>query len=145
MSTQITRFTGYRRRVSQSNHDTHQRNGDHEAQYEGVVFSDGKCAVHWLTAAGGISLFDSLELALRVHGHPELGTEIEWHDGAMPAEWERMLIAHAEHRQHEFHHAGHHDVTLREERDEGGRLLGLSLHIPGLEGLMEQIYPVAVS
>jgi diadenosine tetraphosphatase ApaH/serine/threonine PP2A family protein phosphatase len=141
----MVRFTGYRRRVSQSAHDAHTRNGDDEAQYEGVVFSDGKCAVHWLTATGGLSLFDSLELALRTHGHPELGTEIVWHDGAMPPEWEHMLVAHAEKRQHEFHHAGYTDVTLREERDADNRLIGLALHTPGLEGIMEQIYPVPVS
>lgn len=147
MDTQIIRFTAFRRNLN--SRGTHvpgvQANPDDAPQYEGVVFSDGKCVIHWLTASKSISVFDSLEQMLQIHGHPEYGTEIEWHDGAMPAAWERILIAHAEHRQHEFHHAGHNDVTLREERDEGGQLVGLSLHIPGLEGLMEQIYPVAVS
>jgi len=144
MDTKITRFTAFRRNLAARG--THvpgvQANPDDQPQYEGVVFSDGKCVIHWLTASRSISVFDSLEQMLQIHGHPEYGTEIVWHDGAMPVEWERQLVSYAEHRQHEFHHAGMTDVTLAVERDDAGHLLSLRLTTPtALESVMEVIYP----
>ena len=145
--TGITRFTAYRRNLSErGTHTTAQANPDDVPQYEGVVFSeDGKCVIHWLTKSKSISIFDNLAQMLEIHGHPEYGTDIVWHDAAPPAEWEHMLISHAEHRQHEFHHAGMTDVTLRVERDLVGTLIGLALHIPGHDGVLEQVFPAQPS
>lgn len=146
--TQISRFTAFRRQLS--HRGTHElgvaRNPDDEAQYEGVVFSDGKCVIHWLTKANSINIYDSLQQALTVHGHPEYGTDIVWHDGDMPHEWDQMLVSHAEKRQNEFHHAGLTDVTLCTERDEHGKLVSLYLHTPAtLDSMMEVIYPVGAT
>lgn len=145
--TKIIRFTGYRRNLeARGTHTEVQRNADDEPQYEGVVFTDGTCVLKWLTKANSVSVFATLEQMLSVHGHPEYGTEIIWHDGAMPAEWERQLIAHGEKRQHEFHHAGLTDVTLSIERDADGQLVSLLLTTPtGLESIMEQIYPAVAA
>jgi hypothetical protein len=33
----------------------------------------------------------NLEDMLAIHGHPEYGTEIEWHDGPPPEEWLRLV------------------------------------------------------
>ena len=58
----------------------------------------------------------------------------------------RQVPPHAEKRQHEFHHAGYTDVTLREERDADGQLVSLVLHTPGeLESVMEVIYPAVAA
>jgi len=50
------------------------------------VFSDGTVCVRWLTprfrSHSLWSCWDDLE---RVHGHPEYGTEIIWHDGCLQA------------------------------------------------------------
>jgi hypothetical protein len=55
-------------------------NAPDEVQFEGVVFSDGTCAVRWLTAFRSTSVWDSWEDLEKVHGHPEYGTVIEWLD-----------------------------------------------------------------
>lgn len=145
METQITRFTAFRHNISErGTHTEVQRNPDDEPQYEGVIFTDGTCVLKWLTKANSVSIFASLEQMLSVHGHPEYGTEIVWHDGAMPEVWERALIAHAEKRQAEFHHADITDVTVREERGEDGELVQLSLVLPASNETLEQIYPVAL-
>lgn len=52
-----------------------------EPQFEGVMFTDGTVAVRWMTAYRSTSLWASLQDLLAVHGHPEYGTRIEWHDG----------------------------------------------------------------
>ena len=43
---------------------------------EGVVFSDGKVAVRWLTETATTVLFDSIEDVEKIHGH-EGATEIQ--------------------------------------------------------------------
>ena len=73
-------FTMYRRNISQR--DTHnelQRNADDEPQFEGVIFTDGTCAIRWLTARGSTSFWNSFEDMMDIHGHPEYGSEIVWH------------------------------------------------------------------
>lgn len=91
----IQRFTAYRRNISQR--DTHnelQKNPDDQPQYEGVIFTDGSVAIRWRTAAKSTSVWRCLEDLLIVHGHPEYGTEIEWHDGPAPQEWLAMVEAY---------------------------------------------------
>lgn len=96
----MIRFTAYRRDMSKLvaagrvAHTEYQRNADDVPQYEGVVFEGGKCVLHWLTSVGSVSVFDSLLDALRIHGHPEYGTEIVWHDGPAPAEWVDIVEAY---------------------------------------------------
>lgn len=49
--------------------------------YEGVIFSDGTIAIRWLTEYRSHSVWASWRAFYRVHGHPEYGTKIEFHDG----------------------------------------------------------------
>ncbi len=47
-------------------------------QLEGVVFSDGRVAVRWLTPTGSTSVWDSFEDFEKIHGHPEYGSVWRW-------------------------------------------------------------------
>jgi len=76
----IKRFTMYRRDVPKETHDENQRNPSDLPQFEGVVFSDGRVALRWLTAKRSVSVWDSLDDMLTIHGHPEYGSELVWHD-----------------------------------------------------------------
>ena len=83
----IVRFTAYRAAAPDS-HNADQKNPPHVAQYEGVVFPDGKCVLNWLTAISSISVWDSFADAMRIHGHPEYGTTIEFHGESLTLPWE---------------------------------------------------------
>lgn len=52
---------------------------------EGIVFSSGKCVVHWLTPApfGSIAIWDSLKEFEQVHilSHPSNHSIITWESG----------------------------------------------------------------
>ncbi|MBT7005044.1 MAG: hypothetical protein HOA06_10065 [Chloroflexi bacterium] len=84
----MNRFTAYRTLDISDTHTADQVNPPDEAQYEGIVFDNGKCALNWLTAVSSISLWDSFEDAMRIHGHPEYGTRIVFHDKVLPLPWE---------------------------------------------------------
>lgn len=84
----IRRFTAYRPAVSPFTHNEDQRNAPDEVQYEGVVFSDGSCALRWRTAVHSTSFWDSFEDAMRIHGHPEYGTRIVFHDEPIQLPWD---------------------------------------------------------
>ena len=71
-------FTMYRRSMADAPHDANQKNAADEPQFEGVVFSDGRVAVRWLTAKRSVSVWDSLDDMLAIHGHPEYGSELVW-------------------------------------------------------------------
>lgn len=89
----IKRFTAYRRNLEErQTHTLLQRNPDDEPQFEGAVFSDGSVALRWLTPLASTSIWTDLESALGVHGHPEYGTFIEWHDGPVPDEWVKLVV-----------------------------------------------------
>jgi hypothetical protein len=79
-ATAIRRFTVYRLAVPDETHNELQKNAPEEAQFEGVVFTDGTVALRWRTAIAATSVWASLEDALAIHGHPEYGTVIVWHD-----------------------------------------------------------------
>lgn len=84
----MKRFTAYRRNISQR--DTHSalhKNADDEPQFEGVIWSDGTVTLRWLTPIRAHSVWKSIYDALAIHGHPEYGTVIEWHDDDPPHEW----------------------------------------------------------
>ena len=73
-------FTMYRHNTPTDTHNSDQVNPPDEPQFEGVVFSDGKVAVRWLTAKRSVSVWDSMEDLLAIHGHPEYGSVLVWHE-----------------------------------------------------------------
>ncbi len=73
-------FTMYRRNVPTATHNELQRNAPDQPQFQGVVFDDGTTVVHWLTAKRSTSIWNSMEDLLAIHGHPEYGSELVWHD-----------------------------------------------------------------
>lgn len=85
MITNMRRFVCYRRDMdSRETHNEKQKNPEGEAQYEGVIWSDGTVTLHWRTPLRSHSVWDSIGDCLGVHGHPEYGTEIIWLDGDPP-------------------------------------------------------------
>jgi hypothetical protein len=76
----MRRFTMYRRNVPDATHNADQKNAPDAPQFEGVVFEDGTVAIRWRTAKRSTSFWDSMEDMLAIHGHPEYGSEIVWHD-----------------------------------------------------------------
>lgn len=91
----IQRFTAYRLDMDdRETHNENQKNPESEPQYEGVIFSDGTVALRWLTPLASTSVWPDLATALGVHGHPEYGTDIVWHDAPAPNEWLALLQAH---------------------------------------------------
>jgi hypothetical protein len=70
----------YRRNVPDATHDSNQKNPSDMAQFEGVIFSDGTVAIRWLTAKCSTAVWGSMEDMLAIHGHPEYGSELVWHD-----------------------------------------------------------------
>lgn len=84
----MQRFTAYRRAISQRDtHNEHQKNPDDIPQFEGVIWTDGTVTLRWLTACRSTSVWNSIDDCLLIHGHPEYGTEIVWHDGVAPQAW----------------------------------------------------------
>lgn len=77
-------FTCYRPNVPTTTHDENQRNSPDAPQFEGVVFSDGRVAIRWLTAARSVSVWDCLDDMMKIHGHPEYGTYFLWSDPTPP-------------------------------------------------------------
>ena len=71
-------FTMFRKGDLSTTHNELQANKPDEPQFEGIVFDDGKCVLHWLTAINSISVWDSFEDAMAIHGHPEYQSEIIW-------------------------------------------------------------------
>lgn len=57
-------------------------NAPDEPQFEGVVFTDGTVCVRWLTQYRSHSLWASWDDLMRVHGHGEYGSAVEWLDVA---------------------------------------------------------------
>ena len=84
----MKRFTAYRRDIeSRETHNANQRNANDEPQYEGVIWTDATVTLRWLTPLRSHSVWPDIESALGVHGHPEYGTWIEWHDAPPPQCW----------------------------------------------------------
>ncbi len=46
---------------------------------EGIMFSDGSCAVRWLTKYTSWAIYNSIEDVIAIHGH-EGATNVEWID-----------------------------------------------------------------
>ena len=93
----IQRFTAYRRNLSaMGTHTEQQRNADDAPQFEGVIWTDGSVTLRWLTECRSTSVWNSLKDMLDVHGHPEYGTDIVWHDGDVPPYWEYKVRKYRE-------------------------------------------------
>ena len=71
-------FKAYRPNVPTDTHDENQRNAPDAVQFEGCVFSDGSVALRWLTAKRSTSVWQSLDDAMSIHGHPEYGSYLVW-------------------------------------------------------------------
>lgn len=73
----------YRRGDLSTTHGPELQGPRDEPQFEGVVFSDGTCAIRWRTAIPSTSIWRSFADAMVVHGHPEAryGSELVWLDG----------------------------------------------------------------
>jgi hypothetical protein len=80
MGTKMRRFTGYRPNPPDGYVEGGYANAPDEAQYQGVVFSDGTVVIRWLTEHRSHSIWASWTEFYLVHGHEEYGTRIEWHD-----------------------------------------------------------------
>ena len=81
----MRRFTMYRKNVPDATHDANQKNAPDEPQFAGVLFSDGRMAMRWLTAKRSTSCWDSFDDMMAIHGHPEYDSVLVWHDVALPA------------------------------------------------------------
>ena len=55
-------------------------NAPEEVQFEGVVFDDGTVCQHWLTIGRSHVIWQSFDDLMKIHGHPEYGTRIDWLD-----------------------------------------------------------------
>ena len=56
-------------------------NSGNHPDYEGVIFSDGTVVIRWLTEFRSHSVWTDWNSFYQVHGHPEYGTVIIFHDG----------------------------------------------------------------
>ena len=83
----MDRFTVYREHTTEYHTDQH-KNAPDEPQFEGVVFEDGSCVLRWLTPLPATSVWDSFAAAMGVHGHPEYGSKVVFHDAVLPLPWE---------------------------------------------------------
>jgi hypothetical protein len=91
----MQRFTVYRHNMdSRETHSAMHKNPEDSPQYEGVIFSDGTVALRWMTPLRSTSIWPDIESALGVHGHPEYGTVIDWHDGEPHPCWTQAVAAY---------------------------------------------------
>jgi hypothetical protein len=84
----MNRFTAYRTDLSDTKHTDLQKNNEDEPQFEGIIFTDGSCALRWLTPLKSTSIWPDFETAMGVHGHPEYGTKIIFHDKVIKLPWD---------------------------------------------------------
>ena len=74
-------FVCYRPNPPAAYYEQGAANPPDEVQFEGVVFSDGTVCIRWLTKYGSHSVWPNWYTMYQIHGHPEYGTIIEFHDG----------------------------------------------------------------
>lgn len=73
-------FAGYRPTPPAEYIDKKITNAGAEADYEGVIFSDGTVVLRWLTEFRSHSVWKDWNSFYQVHGHPEYGTKIVFGD-----------------------------------------------------------------
>lgn len=78
---EIRTFTGYRPSPPDEYVEKGITNSGQQPDYEGVIFSDGTVVLRWLTDFRSHSVWSDWESMYQVHGHPEYGTVIVFHDG----------------------------------------------------------------
>jgi hypothetical protein len=71
-------FRLYRKQPPAAYREGGYANAPDEPQLEGVIFSDGTCAVRWLTDLRSMSYWPDFATFEKVHGHPEYESEIVW-------------------------------------------------------------------
>lgn len=76
----MRRFVGFRPNPPREYYAQGAANPPEEAQYEGVVFTDGTVVCRWVTEFRSHSVWLSWQDFFSIHGHPEYGTEIKWLD-----------------------------------------------------------------
>lgn len=74
-------FTGFRPNPPSEYIEKGITNSGETADYEGVIFTDGTVVLRWLTQFRSHSVWGDYKSFYKVHGHPEYGTRIEFHDG----------------------------------------------------------------
>ena len=74
----MRRFEVYRPAPPEAYFAAGRANPPDQVQYEGVVFTDGRVTVRWLTEFRSHSLWACLADLEKVHGHPEYGSIWEW-------------------------------------------------------------------
>ena len=74
-------FTCYRPTPPPEYYEQGAANPPDEPQFEGVIFSDGTVVLRWLTEYRSHSVWADWASMMAIHGHPEYGTKIEFHDG----------------------------------------------------------------
>jgi hypothetical protein len=74
-------FTGWRPSPPDEYRGKGITNAGDTADYEGVIFTDGTVVIRWLTVFRSHSVWAGWADFYQVHGHPEYGTKIEFHDG----------------------------------------------------------------
>jgi len=104
-------FTVYRPNAPES-HAAEQKNAPDRPQFQGVVFDDGKVTVRWLTACRSVSVWDSMDDLLKIHGRPEYGTVIVWHEVTEGRETETETETEIEAR-HKKEFVGVTEVSLK--------------------------------
>lgn len=143
--TSMHRFTAYCRELSANgHHDANTANPDNEPQFEGVVFSDGTCVIKWRTKAQSTSVFASLREMLAVHGHPEYGTDIVWHDlPAPPEHWAKQCYIAAASLAKQWREVGS-DVRVIVEHTDDGQVtaIGLRSHTLNIERFLMPYTPL---
>jgi len=75
----MRRFQFYRENPPAEYYDTGAANPPDIPQFEGVIFGDGTVCQHWLTAQSHV-IWQSFADLIKIHGHPEYGSRIEWLD-----------------------------------------------------------------
>ena len=129
-------FTVYRP-AAPDTHDANQKNAPEAPQFEGVIFSDGTCALRWLTACRSTSMWASFDDAIKIHGHPEYGTRVEWYSNE-----ERRVLERAIDRMG-WDEINAYDTEMRKGQgiceDAGGYVLRGLRRLFGLPGKDEEI------
>lgn len=80
----IHTFTGYRPSPPEEYKKKGITNAGDTPDYQGVMFDDGTVVIRWLTQYRSHSVWNSWNDFYQVHGHPEYGTRIQFHEWPPP-------------------------------------------------------------
>lgn len=77
-------FTGFRPSPPEEYKEKGITNAGESPDYEGVLFTDGTVVIRWMTTYKSHSVWASWSDFYQVHGHPEYGTRIHYHEFPPP-------------------------------------------------------------